>query len=550
MAQQIAKAIACPGKVAPMRFPSFPALERTAVMGFNASIPYSIGAGDTQVFLSRSATFPIWGEQAMTGNTSTYGVGYEFTSTEGVATTELQNPTVIDTSGVWWGSNQSGVALPTRTAPGSGIKRAILGIDGATTDLPFIYAPKDSYLMMSMGKLGVNWEATITFESWVAPGDVQNYGTVFKLTSGGVDASGSATHKLTTNVWLRLKGLSLELAGTAGVGVTPVVAVGVSVSSVSAPVFSNSGSYGSWSFPAVGSSRFLLPLTFSPEYSNSIIPWQSTRLNSVAALFTNTTKVLNKEGTVLWGRVSPARYNPWRTAKTDIDQLHPAEKCFMNLEQGAYVYNPPSTDLADFHNYTYRSYYGTGNGDNDNQPVYRLDSTAYVVQGFFNDPDGDSNFAINCDYHLEFRNSSTLFQIGVASSPLECLHTAQLGLLKAGFFFNNMDHIAVISKIISALGSLHPLLSVAAPIASGILQSSSLALSKKTKTPKPTSGARSGIVLPPREGTQPSRKKRASRSKASAVRALDAMDRMMARQGKPARGGISIYRSKMRKGKR
>lgn len=497
MADKIARAIALPGMAAPLRFPSFPALERTAVMSFNAAIPYTLAEpGVNHVMLTRSATFPLWGEvrNPLLGTSTFWGASYEMTVNDATVGGTTWNSSVVDTSAVFWTGGGSGVARPTFTGSTSPIvTRAVIGQDAGLTDVPFVYVPGQSHLTISMAAIGVAFDATVTVEAWTAPGDLTSVSSSsFTFTSVGATSAGAA-YPIATNSWFRVKAVALEVGGGAA-RFAPVVYLGCCCSHT-APVYTPNATFGSWAASATDPSySYLLPLTLSPEYANSIIPWQATRLNAVAALFTNTTKVLNKEGTALWGRLSPCAVSPWRTVVTDIDQLHPAEKRFMGLENGCYAYNPPSTDLGDFKNYTYRSFYSFGNNPTDSHPVYRLDSTAYVCHGFLTDPDGGTNLAINLDYHLEFRNSSTLFQIGVANQPLEALHTAQLALLKAGFFFQNEDHGGAIGKIISVLSQMHPLLRVVAPIASGILGSSYIAANKRQPMVQATSGQRSGMV--------------------------------------------------------
>lgn len=544
MASSIAKVIALPGKHAPQRFPSFPALERTAVMGFNASIPYTVGVGDTHVFLARSPVYPLWGERpGYEGGAFTaqcYGVSYEMTNLEEYGHLVYASVGPYAVTGTWCNTNSTGNSTPAISAGAASVlSKALIGIDSGTGDLPWVYVPKSSWILLSIGNMGLStpMETTVTLERWVAPGEVQGFTYRFNLDAAG-GSSGGNKYVSTQNQWLRVKSISIE-SGPLPVSTGPVVSLGAALSEAP-PTYTPNSTYGTWSPGVVlTTEKFLLPLTISPEYDNSIIPWQSTRLNAVSALFTNTTKVLAKEGTVLWGRLSPSHTAPWIVTKSLIEAIHPAEKAFLNLEQGTYAYNPPSTDLTDFKNHTYASTYTRSNSSSDNLPVYRLDSTAYVCHAFFTDPDGDTSLAINCDYHVEFRNSSTLFQIGIASLPIEALHTAQLALIRAGFFFSNSEHTGLISKIISGLASLHPLLSVAAPLASGLLTSSSIAVSKRSRAPRPTAATRSGM-LPPRvtnrRRTQKTKPKTVSRSKKTVSKALAAMDRIMARGGKPARG--------------
>jgi len=341
-----------------------------------------------------------------------------------------------------------------------------------------------------------NWGAELMIEVWEGPGQTSATTIDINLASAAANTSAGGSVLSISGGWIRPKNATYNLAATgAVVGFVTNVALGICTAQ-SPIIYTPNTQMGTWNMAqATGTDRrFFLPLTVSPEYANSILPWSATRLNSVAALFTSTTKVLNKEGTALWGRINPNLTNPFRVTSADIQTLHPAEKAYMDLERGCYAYNPPSTDLATFRNCVRKA---GSFGGNFQFPVFRLDNDAFTAHGFFNDADGGTTLAVNVDYHIEFRTSSTLFQVGVSSTQLEVLHQAQIGLLKAGFFFNNIDHTAIIKAIIGGLASMHPLLRVAAPLAQGLMGASSVALSSRPSTkqrPTTTSGSRSGIV--------------------------------------------------------
>jgi hypothetical protein len=70
------QAISLPHEYAPMRYPSFPALERTAVMSFNVpkALSFPTGATSMKGALFRQAAFPFWCEQTVSsfGQMTTY----------------------------------------------------------------------------------------------------------------------------------------------------------------------------------------------------------------------------------------------------------------------------------------------------------------------------------------------------------------------------------------------------------------------------------------------------------------------------------------------
>jgi hypothetical protein len=62
----LAKQFALPHDSNPLRLPSFPAVERTAVMGFNQPTTLALTASaSTKVLLMRQPTYPAWAEQVI-----------------------------------------------------------------------------------------------------------------------------------------------------------------------------------------------------------------------------------------------------------------------------------------------------------------------------------------------------------------------------------------------------------------------------------------------------------------------------------------------------
>ena len=95
-----------------------------------------------------------------------------------------------------------------------------------------------------------------------------------------------------------------------------------------------------------------LPATpINPEYYNSIAPFQSTRLNSSALLLTNVTKVLNKEGTVQSSRLlfNPHAGHTFHHADVvGVSTSNPDTRYFGALEKGAYTFTAPDQESLKF----------------------------------------------------------------------------------------------------------------------------------------------------------------------------------------------------------
>lgn len=488
--KQMAQSIALPGKFAPVRYPSFPALERTAVMSFNATTSLTANSGTTKVLLTRQAAYPFWAEQTAVGCLG-YGVvwlGQQKAPVAGAAVVEpIPGPYRHISQGVAYTATQEtfGVSYSGGTPLSYPGNYPIIGIDQQVGGTEFIYVPANSTLFIVLARMvsGV-WSGNFTLELWDSPGQhAQLYSSTF--TSAGSFSVSPVGMSWPTNYWIRINSVSATLDGTNH----EQFRMGLFVGSGTVTYTGSTTTMGTFALSASASGNFLLPRAGPTEFANSKLPWYSARTTAAAVLLTNTTKVMNKEGNVLWGRISPSVQNVWSVDSTYINTLHPAEKAFLPLECGTYSYCPPSTDMASFWDYSTNSAFALA------VPVFRLDNDSMTNVGFLSDPDGATNLAMSVDWHIEFRTSSTLFQIGLSTAPIEALHSAQLALVQSGFFFDNFDHVAIIGKILRALGGLHPLISAMAPMAKGFLgttQASSI-LSKQSRPPRATTAQRSGL---------------------------------------------------------
>lgn len=455
----LARQIALPHEHAPLRYPSFPALERTALMGFSQVGTWAISTGTSdqnKFMLARQAAFPFWTSPSVSG--TTYIVGYNAYSQVNYA--ELVSaPEVSPSLGYYY----TGGTVASTFAPGiaggtpTTCGYPILGVDSSVT-MPYVYVPENSncYLVVGQQTAVVNaCAARVSMACWTAPGE-ENYTTyaTCSILAGNQSAmnfiGGLAGGKGT---WVRPIGI--EIAGTIAEirGAWNITFVVVSGTAVHAPSVSTQGTV-----TVTPAANFILQPAFGPsEYANSIIPWQSTRTTAAAVCLTNVTQVLNKGGTVLAARVNPANINPFSNLASPsyVSTLHPAEKSFLALETGMYTYAPPSTDLAEFWDYT-------GSTLTTPPPVYRLDNSSMVTLGFLQNAVVET-MAFNMDWHIEFRTSSALFPIGISTMTLESLHYAQLALHEAGFFFENPSHKGILSKVVDAAAKYAK---VAAPVLS------------------------------------------------------------------------------------
>ncbi len=507
----IARSIALPAEFAPQRFPSFPALERTAVMGFTQPSSLTLPAStDVKMMLARQAAFPVWADQNLSGATQLTTYLTERASSSGANHVQVGAAprywTVTNATGVVASSGSyPTLAGATATFP---INYAVFGVDSGTGSIPFSYVPDDYTLyfvaICNNGAVGNNVDVIVDYETWTSPGET-------KITSSAafqVLAANSAA-------------MSVGVAFTDGKWVRPISITLNAAASITSSTWSISvvATAGTAAFtPAAGVSTVtvtpvavtaMLPLLVSSEFTNSQLPWYATRTTAAAVLGTNVTQILNKAGTVLGGRISPNVQDPWSVTRSYISGLHPAEKAWLPLETGVYTYCPPSTDLANFWDYTLNT-----SASASSCPVYRLDNDALVNILYVTAGAATESLAVTASWHIEFRTSSALFQVALSGMTLETFHQAQLSLAAAGFFFDNPDHRAILAKVVNAVNKVAPYafgaLQVAHPKAAALAKTAynasaalvnharSIPVKNGPMRMVATSGQRSGIVAKPR----------------------------------------------------
>lgn len=454
------KAICLPGESPPSRFPSFPTLERTAVMSFNVPQTTVCPAGSiTKFALTRQAAYPAWATQPLTN--SAYVVGYVSES----AGSFVPSGSNFLAQNVAINSNvdyaYSGAVTANSNWPGllgnnGGLQYPIVGVDAATGPMPFFYVPNSWYLTLvtSTGSVNVvSKNNNVSLEMWVAPGETYRVGSMTAAGTAGTFgcSSGSALGSTiplgvgkngpADGYWVRPMNLDVSASGSGDTITIQTIAFVVTNalytianSATACPTISVTGGSPTYAF---------LPATSPGEFLNSAIPWSSTRLTATSMLGTNVTQVLNKSGTLLGGRIAPSIRPMWSVTQSIVNNLHPAEKAFLGLENGFYTYLLPSGDLSAFFDYTLN--FST---NAYTVPVVRLDDEGLSNVFYLTPASGDETFALTVSYAIEFRSNSALFPLALSAIPLEALHQAQLRLSQHGFFFNNQNHAQVLKRAI------------------------------------------------------------------------------------------------------
>lgn len=498
--QGLGRQIALPHEFAPERFPSFPALERTAVMSFCQPTTLDTAVGrETKVVAFRQAAFPIWVDRLFNND---YAYGATWSST--LITDEIDITYQFPSGNLAWVNRQqisgqlgrnptySGTtAMPNSYVP--------LGIDANTGSRPWLYVPAGFtyYLMCCFNQSPLPAQSgyvEIMYEAWQTPGQVQTMQSVGRAWASDAETTINMTGIASTGMWIRPTGASVQF-GPIGVPIAGFTAnIHIAVTSGVMTSFTNTPSGGSFTCSNINNYA-LWPAIDPAEFSNSRMPWYATRTTACGLLCSNVSQVLNKAGTVLAGRLSPNVVNAFSCTSADVNNLHPAEKAWLPLETGFYTYVPPSTDLQSFWDYTATSFQIVG--PVVELPVFRLDNDAMYNVAYFTPGAVAETMALTIDWHVEFRTSSALFQIGLCGMTLESLHQAQLALSSVGFFFENPEHKSILNKVTAAVKKYGPQvvdgLSTVTPYGK-VLKMGMNAFQNKSINMKPTSAASSGIT--------------------------------------------------------
>ncbi len=433
----LARSICLPGSTAPQRYPSFPALERTAILAFNTPGTWLVpgtGATAASALAFRQAAYPLWlkYQQASWGMMASFALDpatYQVVSQLEYAGTGNQTVTGVN-------------SIPIMVAGSTPWGQPLLAIDEGTGPLPWMYCIGNgtvAYVSTSVIPTAA-WPSSIIYEVWRAPGRFDTY----EMNVNGQANFAESVFPMTNSetVWMRIKSVNFDNFATTATRYDATLTL---MSATGTYSYSGTGP-ATVTITGTGAASYaMVPFTAPVEFANTTLPWANTKVTAVSALFTNVTKIQNKEGTVLWGRLNPSLVNPWAAAEADIKNLHPSEKAFLPLETGCYTYVAPSTDMGTFLNYTISS------GSGAKFPLFSLGNDALYHLGWFSDPDGGTNLAVNLDWHIEFRSSSTLFTLGYSQLPVEALHQAQLKLVSSGFFYKNDVHERILSAVAKAL---------------------------------------------------------------------------------------------------
>lgn len=454
----LALSMVLPHEHKPMRFPVVPAT-LTALLDTmsDGTLPVADGTS-RRAFLCRDPSYPLWVERSY-ANTSGYlqANGGNFTWSIPASTNRpipLPNwDTVVGTTNA---GTQDGV-------PFSSAQATDLVVLGNAPSSQAIYIPPESLLSIQLntGALGVGSGIEVDLgyhrngEEFSCTVLLVPFAAGFIFT-GIPDTNASIVGDVVEGpvpmgfTWIR----GWRTTATApAAAATPVLWMGWMTG-------------GNLDIPS-GTRTLYVPYCMPPEFNNSILPYSRTRLNSCAALFTNVTAALSKEGTILASRLKQSVVEPWEFTTSHINSVHPTLRYFGPLEKGLYTFTTPSGNVDNFDD-CYVSINSTSSYNSRQRPLFQYRDVGVYNAIVFSDL-GSANtgtqLATSLYTHLEFESVSSLFTPGVSNMPLEHLHAAEVALLRFGHFHENPVHWAVLTS------AVHKAMNFVAPMVMPVVRS-------------------------------------------------------------------------------
>lgn len=445
----LARTVAVPRDHKPTRMPTFPALERTAVLSFTDTLTHPVASGNPgYALVIRDPAVPLWLHRAP--HSAAYGAYMVIprTTSAAVGQQEYTCPPV-GSSRILFGA--AGGLVPTV-------------LSGCST-FPLLVCDANTFFPNFSGYWGVQAEyvadpggSSIRFAGEYIWGnqDVTGFASQQAIPMAGTAGTFRATFVAPVPAGVLGIRLTFLQINTANSVVTSTAYFGITSDQTQAP----GGIVGAPFTSPVGTPNpAMVPASAPPEASTVVTPWQSVRATAAGVLFSNVTAVLNKEGTINAARVASDAVSLFdvRDWVTAIAKVHPSDRYFGPLEKGLYTFT-----LPDGASETFREVLGfEANGVyNAGITLFDLNAFKYAHIIIFNDLDATagSTMAITLDRHIEFRTTSVLFPTAYTTVQLEMYHAAQMALVRQGVFYENPVHLSTIAGLISsAVRTLAPI---------------------------------------------------------------------------------------------
>lgn len=441
---QIAKTLALPREFKPMRLPTFPNLERTAVLGFTDThtLPaYMLQSSMDNAFpmlLTRDPAYPLWGPVKFAA-----------------AAWRLDNFAIS--------SPPTGIALASRelyTVPITEAHTHFAGYFLEMDKVPIVHHAGNNYTLLG-GNLTneASFDADMYASVTVVTGSANPINLVAELQylneklepmtiniaraamisqAGQFDYSIKLPRAAFAARWVSIQILNHETANNIG-----KIHYGFHTKQKDDGVTLRWETNTDW----LREVARLMPLTAPPEFTTSYI-WDNVRPTAVACLFSNVSAVMHKEGTISAARVCNREFPAFDVPMwNSFAAVAPHERYFGPAEKGLYAFTLPDQDSE-----TFRDTRGLHwMADAGARGVLHAHLLAYSTCVLIKDPDvtTTTTIAITLDRHIEFRSTSRIFNTSYSPVPLEAFHTAQMALARLGTLHENPVHLATIASLVS-----------------------------------------------------------------------------------------------------
>jgi hypothetical protein len=401
-------------------------MEKSSLLAFtanqSAAVPVS---GNLRIAVTRQASYPVWVDQTVPNAAYAFWtIGSQSSATPLISRTDLGIPD----------STRSNVVLPATTTrigttgpvSANGYQNPIMGWLG--NDLYFYLPAGNATFAVAINspfsnQFTLDGDMALVIRVFDTPTNIETYEYAAAINAN--DTYVAIPIVLGRAAWINISSFNVQSYINA---LDVPVTVALATPYCGSVTWSQTGSNMlSFTFTQNASVALLPTMIGTTEFTETNMPWRSTRVTALSLLATNVTNIQNKGGTILASRVNPKVNNLWNFSESDVNAVHPSERAYLALETGFYTYVPPSGDMMNFADYTVTTL------TSQSAPAYRLDNDALNHIAFFRSAGSVESLALTVDIHLEFRNTLALFQVGMSTLTLESLHQAQLELVKKGF---------------------------------------------------------------------------------------------------------------------
>lgn len=442
MATNLARTISGPfrGVRFEERIPCFPPVGKTGVTGKMASAtltgPEDTTAKTKRMLLFRNPTCPVWYDRRMSAIPACVcAVTYLGTRQVKLTTGDLMSS--VHTEPYWINNSTyvnagSGGGLPSVTSTPL-YSKAEAGMDNYWPTLydeqigggPFIFVPEnwrwqwlqyvDGYISAGTYKPAGN----VQYQIWKSPGEYE----VSNISSTGDDGdilSKSASTAASVGVWVRPIESSLDYSAMTigGVSTGYYLVLAISTGTLVASDWDSSSIAFSPTLSTVvfnTTKSCLIPLAATiPEQHilTAQVMVDNTIHHSTYATLENTTKIMDKEGTITAVKVNLATVNPWATdVSVAYSSVDPTKRYLGAAEHGLSAYVEPTGTAARQRNT--RQFYQQANDPtaplNYFPLVVGLGDSVVMIQIFDGDVATASSFNMNAYTAWEYVNNFQIF---------------------------------------------------------------------------------------------------------------------------------------------